>query len=45
MSERELFKKIFLDNRDDDVNYALLTHPSHSWRTIAQPTYEDWKDV
>jgi len=45
MNEHELFKKIFLDNRDDDVNYALLTHPSHSWRTIAQPTYEDWKDV
>lgn len=43
--ENKLFNDIFLNRRDDDVDYALLSHPSHSWRTVAQPTYADWLQV
>ena len=45
MSELDLFNDIFINRRDVNVNYALLTHPSHSWRTIQVPTYSDWLQV
>ena len=43
--ENKLFIEIFLNRRDNDVDYALLSHPSHSWRTVIQPTYADWLQI
>lgn len=43
--ENKLFNEIFLNRRDNDVDYALLSHPSHSWRTVIQPTYADWLQI
>jgi hypothetical protein len=43
--ENKLFDEIFLKRRDSNVDYALLSHPSHSWRTVLQPTYTDWLQV
>ena len=43
--ENKLFNDIFLNRRDNDVDYALLSHPSHSWRTVSHPTYADWLQV
>jgi hypothetical protein len=43
--ENKLFDEIFLKRRDSNVDYALLSHPSHSWRTVSQPTYTDWLQV
>ena len=43
--ENKLFDEIFINRRDSNVDYALLSHPSHSWRTVIQPTYTDWLQV
>ena len=43
--KQHLFDEIFINRRDSNVDYALLSHPSHSWRTVAQPTYTDWLQV